>query len=161
MLKLYIHMEKDILIKKQEFSLDLVEKLIPLSQDWIDEDISYGIVKNSIDDFLDKDIYVAYCNDVIIGYLLARSTIEEKGNSIIKKGSKVYYIEELFVSKKYRNQNVGKRLFNLAQQYGKETGARYIDLITSDKDYKRIFNFYINQLGMEFFSANLIKKIGE
>ena len=154
-------MEKDILIKKQEFSLDLVEKLIPLSQDWIDEDISYGIVKNSIDDFLDKDIYVAYCNDVIIGYLLARITIEEKGNSIIKKGSKVYYIEELFVSKKYRNQNVGKRLFNLAQQYGKETGARYIDLITSDKDYKRIFNFYINQLGMEFFSANLIKKIGE
>lgn len=154
-------MEKDILIKKQEFSLELIERLIPLSQDWIDEDISYGIVKNSIDDFLDKDIYVAYCNDVIIGYLLARSTIEERGNSIVKKGSKVYYIEELFVSKKYRNQNVGKRLFNIAQQYGKETGAKYIDLITSDKDYKRIFNFYINQLGMEFFSANLIKKIGE
>lgn len=152
-------MEKDILIKKQEFSLDLIEKLIPLSQDWIDEDISYGIVKNSVDDFLDKDIYVAYCNDMVIGYLLARSTIEEKGNSIIKKGSKVYYIEELYVSKKYRSQNIGKGLFNLAQQYARNNSINYIDLITSDKDYKRIFNFYIEQLGMEFFSANLIKEL--
>ena len=152
-------MEKDILIKKQEFSLDLIEKLIPLSQDWIDEDISYGIVKNSVDDFLDKDIYVAYCNDMVIGYLLARSTIEEKGNSIIKNGSKVYYIEELYVSKKYRSQNIGKGLFNLAQQYARNNSINYIDLITSDKDYKRIFNFYIEQLGMEFFSANLIKRI--
>ena len=152
-------MEKDILIKKQEFSLDLIEKLIPLSQDWIDEDISYGIVKNSVDDFLDKDIYVAYCNDMVIGYLLARSTIEEKGNSIIKKGSKVYYIEELYVSKKYRSQNIGKGLFNLAQQYARDNSINYIDLITSDKDYKRIFNFYIEQLGMEFFSANLIKEL--
>lgn len=152
-------MEKDILIKKQDFSLDLIEKLIPLSQDWIDEDISYGIVKNSVDDFLDKDIYVAYCNDMVIGYLLARSTIEEKGNSIIKKGSKVYYIEELYVSKKYRSQNIGKGLFNLAQQYARNNSINYIDLITSDKDYKRIFNFYIEQLGMEFFSANLIKEL--
>ncbi len=152
-------MEKDILIKKQEFSLDLIEKLIPLSQDWIDEDISYGIVKNSVDDFLGKDIYVAYCNDMVIGYLLARSTIEEKGNSIIKKGSKVYYIEELYVSKKYRSQNIGKGLFNLAQQYARNNSINYIDLITSDKDYKRIFNFYIEQLGMEFFSANLIKEL--
>lgn len=152
-------MEKDILIKKQEFSLDLIEKLIPLSQEWIDEDISYGIVKNSVDDFLDKDIYVAYCNDMVIGYLLARSTIEEKGNSIIKNGSKVYYIEELYVSKKYRSQNIGKGLFNLAQQYARNNSINYIDLITSDKDYKRIFNFYIEQLGMEFFSANLIKRI--
>lgn len=152
-------MEKDILIKKQEFSLDLIEKLIPLSQDWIDEDISYGIVKNSVDDFLDKDIYVAYCNDMVIGYLLARSTIEEKGNSIIKKGSRVYYIEELYVSKKYRSQNIGKGLFNLAQQYARNNSINYIDLITSDKDYKRIFNFYIEQLGMEFFSANLIKEL--
>lgn len=152
-------MEKDILIKKQEFSLDLIEKLIPLSQDWIDEDISYGIVKNSVDDFLDKDIYVAYCNDMVVGYLLARSTIEEKGNSIIKNGSKVYYIEELYVSKKYRSQNIGKGLFNLAQQYARNNSINYIDLITSDKDYKRIFNFYIEQLGMEFFSANLIKRI--
>lgn len=152
-------MEKDILIKKQEFSLDLIEKLIPLSQEWIDEDISYGIVKNRVDDFLDKDIYVAYCNDMVIGYLLARSTIEEKGNSIIKKGSKVYYIEELYVSKKYRSQNIGKGLFNLAQQYARNNSINYIDLITSDKDYKRIFNFYIEQLGMEFFSANLIKEL--
>ncbi len=149
---------KDIVFKKEEFSLELVDKLIPLSKDWINEDISYGIVENTVDDFLDKDIYVACLDDKIIGYLLGKSSIDTKGNSVIKKDSRVYNIEEVYIINSYRNKGIGKGLFKFVEEEVSKSND-YIDLVTSDKDYKRILHFYIDELGMNFNNAYLVKKV--
>ena len=149
---------EDIVFKKENFSLELVDKLIPLSKDWISEEISYGIVENTVDDFLDKDIYVVYHEDKIIGYLLGKSSIDTKGNSAIKKDSIVYNIEEVYIIKDYRNKGIGKALFKFVEEEVCKSND-YIDLITSDKDYKRILHFYIDELGMSFNNAYLVKKV--
>lgn len=147
-----------MMIKKEEFSLQLIDELIDLSQKWVDEDNSYGIVVNTVDDFLDKDIYVAYDKDIIVGYLLASKSIAKNGNSLIPQGSKVYYIDELYVKKIYRNRGIGKELFRFVQ---KNISSEYdfIELSTTNKDYKRILHFYVDELDMSFFSACLIKKV--
>ncbi len=67
-------------------------------------------------------------------------------------------VDEIYVNPAYRNQGIGKTLFRMLEEYVK-SDCQYITGSTSTKDYKKILNFYVDELDMNFHSAFLIKKM--
>ena len=68
-----------------------------------------------------------------------------------------FELEELYVVPERRSQGIGRELFSFAEKtLGGE--AAYILLGTATKDWRRILHFYLDELGMDFWSARLFKK---
>lgn len=135
---------------------EIAKQLIELSKIWVDEGCSYGMAENTIKD-IHEPLLVAYDNERIVGYIFGHSYIEEKKKSYIEMGTKCFEIDELFVLKEYRSRGVGKTVFKLFEEKILKDYEHYT-LATSTKDYKKILNFYVGELGMDFYSAFLIKK---
>lgn len=135
---------------------DIVNQLIELSRVWVDEGCSCGMVENTIKD-IHEPLLVAYDNEKIVGYIFGHSYVEEKKKAYIEIGTKCFEIDELFVLKEYRSKGVGKALFKMFEEKILKD-YEYYTLATSTKDYKKILNFYVDEVGMDFHSAFLIKK---
>jgi len=87
---------------------------------------------------------------------------EEKAkqtSSIMAANTRCFEVEELYVIPEYRSKGVGKALFSYAQAQAIQDGIHFLMVATATKDYKRILHFYIEELGMEFWSARLFKKL--
>jgi GNAT superfamily N-acetyltransferase len=156
--RIYYRNIVNLTIRKEEFSIELVEKLIPLSVVWKKEKITNGLVENTVLDFLEKDIYVVYDDNSIIGYALAKSYNENESAPTIEQKTIIYDIEEFYILPTFRNQLIGSKLYQYIEDRIKDK-ADVIQLITSTKDYKRTLHFYIEMLGMDFFTAKLFKKV--
>ena len=74
-------------------------------------------------------------------------------------GTPYFEIEELYVVPSHRSEGVGRALFQNAEQTVKAAGIEFIMLSTATKNYKSILHFYIDELGMDFWSARLFKKL--
>ena len=74
-------------------------------------------------------------------------------------GTLYFEIEELYVVPSHRSEGIGRSLFHFAEQAVKTTGIEFIMLSTATKNYKSILHFYIDELGMDFWSARLFKKL--
>ncbi len=58
----------------------------------------------------------------------------------------------------HRSQGIGRKLYQYAaEQYAGQ--AEFITLSTATKDYPSIFHFYLDELGMTFWSARLFQKL--
>lgn len=133
------------------------QSLIEMSKKWEAEQCTWGIVANSLSD-LTEPIFVAIDNDKIIGYTFGHFYVVENKTSYIEIGSKCFMVDEIYVNPTYRNQGIGKTLFRMLEEYVK-SDCQYITGSTSTKDYKKILNFYVDELDMNFHSAFLIKKM--
>lgn len=146
-------------VEKVILTKSIMEELIELSKAWKDEAISYGIVPNTKQDFVGKDIYVSYnSKNKIIGYLLCSFYVEEKEAPTIPLGSKTCFVDEIYVLKRYRNKGIGTLLFEKMEEDIKDK-CEYIKLVTSTKDHNRIIHFYEDILKMNFWSACFFKKV--
>ena len=144
-------------IKKIELTDENVEKLIELSGVWVDENISFGMRKNTRED-IKEPVFAAYDGDTIVGYAFGHFYEQEKYQSYADKGTKCFDVDEIYVLPEYRSQGAGKALFSALEEYVKGK-ASFITLVTSTKDYKKILKFYAENNGMEFHDAFLIKNI--
>ncbi len=136
----------------------VLEQLLSLSEDWEKENSCHGYKKNSLSDIEGNRIFLAVEDNMVIGYLLGHKEITEKTTSVCQAGAKYFEIEELYVKPAFRSRGIGKRLF----QYVEREVADEIDMImlaTATKNFRAILHFYIDELGMEFWSARLFKKI--
>ena len=82
----------------------------------------------------------------------------ERQTSIYDLGTKWFEVEELYVRPEYRNQGVGQALFRHMEQVAADE-AEMILLGTATKNFRAILHFYIDELGMEFWSARLFKRL--
>lgn len=139
----------------RELDTKTIQDLIELSKKWKDEDCSYGMVVNTEQD-IKEPLCVAVNDDEIIGYIFGHYYTKENKTSYIDAGSKCFMVDELYVLPEYRNQGIGRNLFELLENKIKDT-CRYITLSTSTKNYKKILHFYVDELDMDFHSAFLIK----
>lgn len=137
----------------------LAKTLIKLSLEWQNEEISYGYRQNTIDDLKDKRIFIVKEKEEIIAYLLGHQKIQATTTSILEKDSPFFEIDELYVSKAYRSQGIGKQLMTFVENKLKQENIHHLQLTTSTKKYQSILHFYIEEMGMEFWSARLYKHI--
>lgn len=147
-----------IKIKKCELDDRNIKAVIALSKEWESEDLTYGYCANDKNDLIGNDLFLAYLNNEIVGYLFGKCSVFNEAIAPIDKGSKCFDINEIYVKEKYRSQGIGKALFEYTENYHKQN-VDYITLSTATKNYKSILHFYIEKMDMSFWSAKLFKKI--
>ena len=74
------------------------------------------------------------------------------------EGSDCFEVEELYVIPSRRSTGIGRKLFEVASD-AVRSEAEYIILSTATRNWQAIFHFYLDELGMEFWSARLFKRI--
>ncbi len=145
-------------VEEVQLTEAVLEQLLSLSEDWEKENSCHGYKKNSLGDIEGNRIFLAVEDNMVIGYLLGHKEITEKTTSVYQAGTKYFEIEELYVKPAFRSRGIGKRLF----QYAEREVADEVDMImlaTATKNFRAILHFYIDELGMEFWSARLFKII--
>ena len=145
-------------IKKCELDDRNIKAVIALSKEWESEDLTYGYCANDKNDLIGNDLFLAYSDAQIIGYLFGKCSVLNEAITPIDKGSKCFDINEIYVKEKYRSQGIGKALCEYTENYQKQN-VDYITLSTATKNYKSILYFYIEKMDMSFWSAKLFKKI--
>ena len=95
----------------------------------------------------------------IVGYLFGKKVRAEKTSSVMEQGTEYFEIEELYVSPEMRSKGLGGRLFRMAEETMRRENVEMICLSTATKNFRAILHFYIDEMGMEFWSARLFKRI--
>ena len=136
-----------------------IEKVIELCNEFVREGCCNGVVTNKVKDLLDQNLILAKMRGKIIGYAIV--TIEQKKTTkgYSKKGDKSCFVEEIYVAKKYRCFGLGQKIFRFIENYAKNEDCSTVELCAVSKDYSKLLSFYIDKLGMAFWSANLFKKL--
>ena len=143
--------------RRATLSEEDISQLIQLSIDWEKEEVTGGLRSNTKDD-LHLPMYLALDNNKIVGYIFGHFYNRETKLWDIEIGTKCFDVDELYVAPNYRSQGIGKKLFSLLEEEVKKE-TQYMTLGTSTYDYRRIFKFYISEVGMSFHSALFLKKI--
>lgn len=134
-----------------------LKSIANLSGEFAKEDCCNGIIADNEQYFEDKDVAIAIENNIIIGYAYGEMETAKQDKSYVKKGDKVFYLEEMYVIPSKRNMKVGQRLFKFLENEAMQRDAKVIELHAVSKDYKRLLNFYLEELNMNFLSALLYK----
>ena len=143
-----------------EATSEILEKLLQLSAQWAAEQNCYGYYPNTEADIRGKRIFLAEDEDGIEAYLLGEVETAKNMKSIMPEGTLYFEAEELYVVPEKRSQGIGEALFRFVEETVKK-GVQFIVLSTASKNSKAILHFYLDELGMQFWSARLFKKVGE
>ena len=135
-----------------------IKRLLELSLMWEKEDICYGYRANTKDDFQDCYILAAY-DDELIAYIFGKEEVQDKQTSVLNKNMHYFEIEELYVHPSYRSRGIGKQLMESLEKELKKKGLEMMMLSTATKNWKAIMHFYIDEIGMNFWSARLYKRL--
>ena len=142
-----------------ELNEELLAILVRMSAEWEIENSTYGYRTNDRADIEGNRIFLAEQDGAIAGYLFGHEVKAERTSSIMTEGTEFFEIEELYVVPEHRGEGIGRELFAFAEQTVQHEGMEYLMLSTATKDWKRILHFYIDELGMDFWSARLFKKL--
>ena len=137
----------------------LERELIRLSADWEAENSCWGYRANTHEDLAGRRVFLAEEDGFLCGYLFGlRETSKEK-TSFMAAGTPYFEIEEIYVVPERRSQGIGRRLFALAEETARREELPFLMLGTATKNARAILHFYLDELGMEFWSARLFKKL--
>ena len=135
-----------------------IKRLLELSLMWEKEESCYGYRANTEDDFQDCYILAAY-DDELIAYIYGKEEVQDKQTSVIDKNMHYFEIEELYVHPSYHSHGIGKQLMESLEKELKKKGLEMMMLSTATKNWKAIMHFYIDEIGMNFWSAKLYKRL--
>lgn len=143
-----------------ELTPAVLDTLIKMSADWAAENSCRGYYPNELSDIQGNRIFLALEAGKPVGYLLGHMTRAERDSTVMQENTPFFEVEELYIVPSHRSKGLGGALFRYAEQCVRPE-AEYILLSTATKNWKAILHFYIEELGMEFWSARLFKRIGE
>ncbi len=146
-------------IYEAELTEKVLGQLIDFSEDWEKESSCHGYVRNGRSDIEGNRVFLAETEGKIVGYLFGHAAKAEKCSSIMEKDTPYFEIEELYVTPENRSKGIGGMLFKYAEEKARADGLGMISLGTANKNFRAILNFYIDEMGMEFWSARLFKRI--
>ena len=136
----------------------LLKVLIEFSEDWEKERSCHGYRANERSDIEGNRIFIAEDGGQIIGYLFGNHVNSKNSSSIMPEGTPCFEVEELYIIPSRRNSGIGSALFRFVEEQVKDR-AEYLLLSTATKNYRAILHFYIDEVGMQFWSARLFKKL--
>ena len=135
-----------------------IKILIDFSREWEKKNSTYGYRANTKEDLTGNRIFFACDHEQVIGYLFGNFFDSKRMQSIMPDHTKCFEVEELYVSPGYRSMGIGKGLYLFVERILKGE-AEYMILNTATKNWKSIFHFYLDEVGMDFWSARLYKKL--
>lgn len=144
--------------KKIVVSNDYLNELYNLSKEWYLEKSCPSYSVNNPNYYLDKEIFIALLNNKIIGYSLGKIKELKSKTSYNCIGDKAFELDEMYVSKQYRNKGIGKSLFKFIENYYNNE-IDVIKLIATSYEYEKLLKFYIEELGLDFNHALLVKRL--
>ena len=147
-----------MVIHEVELTEEITEKLIRLSEIWEKEDSCYGYRANGREDIEGNRVFLAEEDGEVLGYLFGRICRSDGMRSVMPDGTPVFEVEELFVISSRRREGIGAALFRFAEDAVRGE-AQYAVLSTATKNWQSVFRFYLDELGMSFWSARLFKKL--
>ena len=135
-----------------------LQALLALSRAWAEEGCCPGYYANGPDEYAGKEIRVARREGQIIAYALGHFRTLDRATSYGSAGEQVFELDELYVLPEYRGQGVGQALFRRLEA-DVRARADVIELIAASRDYAGLMKFYIDELGMTFNHALLVKRL--
>ena len=148
----------DVRYEEAALTDGLLETLIRLSEAWEAENSCHGYRRNTRADIEGNRIFLARQGGEVVGYLFGHTERAGKASSVMPAGTACFEVEELYVVPALRSRGIGRQLFACAEQAAAGDAA-YLLLSTATKDWKAILHFYLEELGMEFWSARLYKPL--
>ena len=149
--------EMNVCIKEVELDEKILETLIRMSETWAAEQSCHGYRKNGREDIEGNRIFLACDGETVLGYLFGHAERAERDTSIMPKDTPYFEVEELFTKPAYRGQGIGRRLFEFAERAVSDE-VEFVMLTTATKNWNAILHFYLDELGMEFWSARLFRR---
>ena len=149
----------NVTIREVPLTDGTLAQLTAFSQDWEAEASCYGYRANRREDIEGNRIFLAEEEGEAAGYLFGHPFRSENMRSIMPEGSACFEVEELYVRPSSRSRGIGRALFAAAEE-ALRGEADYLMLSTATKNWRAVFHFYLDELGMTFWSARLFKKIG-
>ena len=146
-------------VYEADWSEELERGLVRLSRDWEAEDSCRGYRANTHEDLTGRRVFLAQEDGEILGYLFGLRETAEKKSAVMDAGTPYFEIEEIYVRPERRSQGIGRSLFAFAEETIRSEGLRFLMLSTATKNARAILHFYLDELGMTFWSARLFKKL--
>ncbi len=145
-------------IFESDLTPTLTDELIALSADWESENSCRGYRKNTEEDIHGRRVFLAKDDTRTVGYLFGQMEKSENMSSVMPEGTPFFEVEEIYVVPDLRSKGIGSELFRYAENTVRPD-AEYILLSTATKNWRSILHFYIDELGLDFWSARLFKKL--
>ena len=135
-----------------------IDSLLKLSKAWADENSCPAYYENEVCEFLDREVYIGTEDNRIVAYALGDIKVLEEKTSYNDIGEKAFELDELYVDVNYRNKGIGKALYKYIEN-DVQGRVDVIGVIATSYEYKRLLNFYVEELNMNFNHALLVKRV--
>lgn len=132
--------------------------LLKMSADWSAENSCRGYYANDESDLKGNRFFLALDNDTPVGYLFGKLCRAQKTSTVMTEGTPFFEVEEIYIVPAMRSKGIGGELFRFAENLVWEE-ADFVLLSTATRNWRAILHFYIDELGMEFWSARLFKPL--
>lgn len=133
--------------------------LAQMSGEWEIENNCRGYIRNDEEYLSGFRIFVAETGGKVIGYIMGTAETSKDMAAVMPDNTTYFEIEELYIKPAYRSSGVGHTLMKYLEDKLLSENIEKIVLSTATKDYKRILHFYIDEMGMSFWSARLFKDL--
>ncbi|MDF2686276.1 MAG: hypothetical protein K0S55_1457 [Clostridia bacterium] len=126
------------------FDIKYLDAVTELQNEWVYEDITFGVVNDNSEKILNYQndyFYIALDDEKVIGYITA-DVVNNNEYNIFPKGACYLQINDLYIRKEYRNNNVGEKLLSIVEEKANANGLQHIFISSAAKDSDAVKKFY-------------------